>query len=123
MTIKQKIAQLFSGVQDYIETEKELIKLKLIKEVAKQMGFIFSAIFIIMLFHICIALVGVWLGFVFAEYYESYTIGFGFTAGLYIIWFVVSIVFRKTLLIKPFTNAVISAMTDIDEPDLKKDEQ
>ncbi len=122
MNIKQKIAQLFSGVQEYIETEKELIKLKLVKEVAKQMGLVFSAIFIIMLFHICIALVGVWLGFVFADYYDSYTIGFGVTAGLYIIWFMVSIIFRKTLLIKPFTNAIISAMIDTGKADPKKDE-
>lgn len=125
MSIKDLFSKLTSGIQQYFETEKELLKLRIIKEVAGLLGIVFSAVFIIMLFHIAIALLGLWLGFWMSSLLGSYAYGFGATSLIYAVWLVISVVYRKTLLIKPFTSMVVSAMTDVDEDDLedKKDEQ
>ena len=125
MSIKDLFSKLTSGIQQYFETEKELLKLRIIKEVAGLLGIVFSAVFIIMLFHIAIALLGLWLGFWMSSLLGSFSYGFGATSLIYAVWLVISVVYRKTLLIKPFTSMVVSAMTDVDKDELeeKKDEQ
>lgn len=112
MKIQEKINELFSGITDYIESEKEIIKLKLVRKVARLMGMVFSTVFIIILFHVCIAIIGIWLGFWLSDIYESFTTGFGITALIYVVWLALSIIFRQTLLVKPFTSAVVSAMVE-----------
>lgn len=112
MSIKDLITKFFSGFQDYYNTEKELLKLKIIKEISGVMGIVVGAVFIIMLFHITIALIGLWLGFWISSMLGSYALGFGITGLIYLIWLIISVIFRKKLLIKPFTDFVVTAMTE-----------
>lgn len=123
MSIKELFNKLTSGIQEYIQTEKELLKLRVIKELAGVLGMVFGAVFIIMLFHVAIALLGLWVSFYLSSILGSYTLGFGITGLLYLVWFTVSLIFRKTLLIKPFTSMVVAAMTDEEKIENKEDEQ
>ncbi len=85
------------------------------------MGMAFSALFIIVLFHITMALAGIWLGFWLGELLDSTTLGFGVTVLIYILWLILSVVFRRTLLIKPFTKLIIS--TIIEEEELEEEKE
>lgn len=76
------------------------------------LGLIFSTIFIIMMFHLCMLLLGIWLGFLLSGLFDNYMIGFGVTTGIYAIWLAISIKYRKPLLIKPFTDLMISSITE-----------
>ncbi|WP_417601082.1 hypothetical protein [Owenweeksia hongkongensis] len=123
MNIKDIINKLFGGLQKYLDTEKELIKLKVVKELARFLGMVFSAIFIITMFHLCVLMVGMWIGFLLSSFFDNHLIGFGITTVIYIIWLIVSVKYKKTLLIKPFTNIVISAMTETSNNEKIEDEQ
>ncbi|AEV33028.1 hypothetical protein Oweho_2052 [Owenweeksia hongkongensis DSM 17368] len=123
MNIKDIINKLFGGLQKYFDTEKELIKLKVVKELARFLGMVFSAIFIITMFHLCVLMVGMWIGFLLSSFFDNHLIGFGITTVIYIIWLIVSVKYKKTLLIKPFTNIVISAMTETSNNEKIEDEQ
>ena len=112
MSIKDIINKFFGGFQEYIDTEKELLKLRIVKEISGVLGIVIAAVFLIMIFHIGIALIGIWLGFLLSSVFDSYSIGFGITGSVYILWLAVLVVFRRPLLITPFTNIVISAMTE-----------
>lgn len=78
------------------------------------LGLIFSTIFIIMMFHLCMLLLGIWIGFLLSGMFDNYMIGFGVTTGIYAIWLAISIKYRKTLLIKPFTNLMVSSLTELE---------
>lgn len=120
MKLPNKIREFLHGIQDYIESEKELLRLKLIKKASSIAGSLFSAIFILILFHITIAFIGIWLGFWLSDVFNSLPLGFGATAIFYILWLVVSIIFRKALLVKPVVNIVVAALTEEDKlPDDK----
>ncbi|WP_417593148.1 hypothetical protein [Owenweeksia hongkongensis] len=123
MNIKDIINKLFGGLQKYLDTEKELIKLKVVKELARFLGMVFSAIFIITMFHLCVLMVGMWIGFLLSSFFDNHLIGFGITTVIYILWLIVSVKYKKTLLIKPFTNIVISAMTETSNNEKIEDEQ
>lgn len=112
MSIKEIINNIFGGFQKYIDTEKEIIRLKVVKELSRMLGLIFSTIFIIMMFHLCMLLLGIWLGFLLSGLFDNYMIGFGVTTGIYAIWLAISIKYRKPLLIKPFTDLMISSITE-----------
>jgi len=112
-SIKDIINNIFGGFHKYIETEKELIRLKVIKEASRMLGLIFGTIFIIMMFHLCMALLGIWLGFLLSGLFDgNYMVGFGITTAIYTLWLFISIKYRKTLLIKPFTELMISTITE-----------
>ena len=112
MGIKDIINNLFGGFQKYIESEKEILRLRAIKEVSRMLGLIFGTIFIIMMFHLCMAFIGIWLGFLLSGIFDNNILGFGLTTGVYIIWLLISIKYRKKLFIKPFTDLMISTMTE-----------
>lgn len=117
MKVLDKIKHFFQGIQDYLESEKELLRLKAVKVVSSFAGHLFSMVFLLILFHTTIALLGIWLGFWLSEVFDSFTMGFGITVIIYLLWFILTLIFRKALLVKPFTNAVVSAMADYKKED------
>lgn len=115
MKILNQLKDVGEHFKEYIESEKELLKLKAVKAISGSAAQFITAIFLIMLFHIALAIFGIWLGVYLGEILDSYTLGFGISALAFVFLFILIIVFRKPLLINPITNAAISAMVKNDK--------
>lgn len=123
MKLPKKIREILASIKDYFESEKEIIRLKLIQKGSSGIATLFSLVFILVLFHVTAAMIGLWLGFWLSEVFESFSMGFGITVAFYILWLLVCVIFRKSILVKPFYNFLISALTQNEEiPDKKTHE-
>lgn len=120
MKITDQIKQLGQSVKDYLEAEKEILKLKAVKHLSKVAANLIAVVFIIILFHIMLAMAGIWLGFYLGTIWESYPLGFGISAVVFVVLLALVVIFRKALLINPIINAAISAL--IKEEKLPEDE-
>ncbi len=80
---------------------------------------VFAAVFIITMLNITLALIGIWFGFFLSELLDSLSVGFGLAGLSYLLVLTLIIIFRKPLLIRPFTNISIVAMQELrlDEED------
>lgn len=115
MKLPKIIRDFFASIQDYINTERELIRLKIVKKGSDVIAAIFSYLFIIILFHIAMAFAGIWLGLWLSDIFGSFIMGFGVTVLFYMLWLILVIVFRKSLLVKPFANLLVAAFTENDQ--------
>lgn len=122
MKILDRFTAYFANFKEYLTNEVELVKLTIMRKLGNVLGLIFSAIFIMFLFHITIALIGIWIGFYLSEIYDSTSIGFGITVLIYIAWTMISIIFRNALLVKPFSKLIINSMLELEELDKLKQE-
>lgn len=119
MNLISLIQKYIDQIKDYFRNETDLIRLKLIRAMSIIAANVFAAVFIITMLNITLALLGVWLGFLISEYLDSYSIGFGLAGLSYLLILTLIIIFRKPLLIRPFTNISIVAMQELrlDEED------
>lgn len=108
--INQILRNYLGNIRTYIESEKELIKLKVVKTLSPAVANLIAVIFMIILFHITLALGGIWLGVYLGDIWENYPLGFGVSALVFIVLLLLVLVFRKPLLVRPFTNLAISSM-------------
>lgn len=110
MKITDQIKQLGQSAKNYIEAEKELIKLKAVKNLSMAAAILVTVVFLIILFHIMLAMAGIWLGFYLGTIWESYPLGFGVSALAFVTILILVIIFRKPLLINPIVNAAIGTL-------------
>jgi len=104
MGLNKHIDQLYSTAKDYIKLEAESLKLKAVLESSKSLGTVFAFAFLLVFLIIVLLLSGIWLGFWLSELLQSYILGFGFSSLTFIVAFLILILFRRTLLEKPFAN-------------------
>ncbi len=114
MKLPKIISDFFASIQDYINTEKELLRLKIVKKGSEAVAAAFSYLFIIMLFLMVLGFAGIWLGLWMSELLGSFTLGFGFTAVFYVICLLLAMAFRNSLIVKPLVNLLIAAFTKDD---------
>lgn len=118
----QIIQDILDKIRGYIDSEKELIRLKFIQKLSSIMGNLFSFIFLIALFHLTMAVIGIWLGIWVSEMLGSFTLGFGVTALFFGLWLFLAITFRKPLIVKPFERIMIKIMTAEENIDQQKND-
>lgn len=110
MKILDQLKNIGEHFKEYLEGEKELLKLKAVKAISANAAKLITAIFLIMLFHIGLAIFGIWLGVYLGEVLDSYAMGFGISALFFGFLFLLVIIFRRPLLINPITNMAIHNM-------------
>lgn len=107
------IKKFISQIKDYFRSETELIRLKLIRMTAIIAANLFAAVFVITMLNITLAILGIWFGFFLSGLLHSYAVGFGLSGLTYLLILILIIVFRKTLLIRPFTNIGIIILQEL----------
>jgi ABC-type multidrug transport system fused ATPase/permease subunit len=121
MKLPKVLREFLAGIQDYINTEKELLRLKMVKTGSQAVATIFSFLFVIMLFLLVFGFAGIWLALWLSEIFGSFTTGFGLTAGFFALLLILAVVFRNSLLVKPLVNLLIAAFTKHDpQPESKE---
>ena len=121
MKLPKVIRDFFASIQDYFNSEKELLRLKIVKKGSEVTAAIFSYLFIIMLFLMVLGFAGIWLGLWLSDVFGSFIIGFGVTALFYFVCLILAVAFRNSLIVKPLVNLLIAAFTNDDpKPDRKE---
>lgn len=114
MKLPKVIRDFIASIQDYIDTEKELLRLKIVKKGSEAAASVFSFLLIIMIFLMVLGFAGIWLGLLLSDYFGSFTTGFGLTALIFVFTLLLAIAFRNSLIVKPLVNILIAAFTKDD---------
>lgn len=122
MRLPNFIQSILDRVQEYFETEKELLRLKIVRQVSFLLAHLIAMLFVVILFNIMLAMAGIWLGFYFTELLGSHSIGFGLSAGIFVLLLVLVMAFRRTLLVKPFVNIAVKIFAS-ESKDAHEDEK
>lgn len=123
MKLINLIQKYIDQVKDYFRNETELIRLKIIRVMSIVAANLFAAIFIITMLNITLAIMGVWFGFFLSSLLDSFTLGFGFAGLTYLLILILIIIFRKPLLVRPFTNVAITIMQELSFNEEEKDQE
>ncbi len=123
MNLIDRIKNIPQSIRDYVQSEKELLRMKMVKAASAAAGNLLAAIFIIIFLNIFFAIVGVTLGLWWGYLLENYIQGFALSALLFLVLLILIVVFRKPLLINPIINAAVGGMISKDKlPEDEKDE-
>jgi hypothetical protein len=105
-----------SVLKEYIETRLEIFRLQAVKISSKSAGYLVWIIISMCLLFLIALFSGMALGYWFSALTGSYVEGFGLTALLMILIFVLFAIFRKKLFLNPVVKAIIqSSMEEMDE--------
>ena len=113
MKLINLIKKYIDQVKDYLRNETELIRLKAIRLISLTAAHLFAAVFIIIMLNITLAIMGLWFAFFLSSLLDSYAMGFGFAGLTYLAVLLLIMIFRKQLLIRPFTNISIRVIQEI----------
>lgn len=100
-------------IKDYLRNETELIRLKILRGSALVVAHLFAAIFIIIMLNLTLAILGLWFAFFLSDILNSYALGFGLSGLTYLTILILLLVFRKPLLIRPFTKIAVIILQEI----------
>jgi hypothetical protein len=103
---------LVDRVEEYIETQKQLGKLRAIEKASIASSSIVSNLAIIFLFLLVFLFFSVALAYVIAEYYGKTSIGFGSVGLLYLLIGIVLYIKRDAWIKLPVSNSLISKLMD-----------
>ncbi len=104
--------------REYLETRLDLIKLQAAGKLSKALGLFFSLMMAFLLFFFVIVFLGMVVGFWIGEQTGSFTIGFSCAAGLFVLFFLSILIFRKALIQRPLAKLLISELVEeIEEND------
>jgi hypothetical protein len=94
-------------LKEYLETRYEIIRLKSIRSTSRVLGLVGWVLIAALLFLLILVFGGMALGFWFSAMMKSNVLGFGTTALLVILIFILCGIFRKQLFINPIIRAII----------------
>jgi hypothetical protein len=106
-----------SVLKEYIETRLEIFRLQAIKISSKSAGYLVWIIISMFLLFLIAIFLGMTLGYWLSSLTSSYVTGFGLTALLMVLIFVLFAVFRKKLFVDPIIRAIIQSSMEETEQD------
>lgn len=115
MKILDKLKEPFNKILEYLESEKELLKLKVVRTLSHLAGNFLAAVFMIVFFNVFMVILSVWFGIWMGGLLNSYAWGFGLSALIFLLMLIILVRFRKALLVKPFENLVIQTAVDLED--------
>jgi len=108
-----------SVLKEYIETRLEIFRLQAVRLSSKSAGYLIWIIISMCLLFLIALFSGMALGYWFSELTHSYVKGFGLTALLMVLIFVLFAIFRKKLFVNPAVRAIIqNSMEEMEEDEI-----
>ena len=92
---------------DYLQNRLELTRITAYEKTAKVVALLFSVILLTFVLFFTVLFVSLFAGFYFSRLFNSMYYGFAVIAGFYLVSFIVLLNYRKALIEKYITNAVI----------------
>ncbi len=108
-----------SVLKEYIETRLEIFRLQAVRLSSKSAGYLIWIIVSMCLLFLIALFSGMALGYWFSELTHSYVKGFGLTALLMVLLFILFAIFRKKFFVNPTIRAIIhSSMEEMEEDEI-----
>jgi hypothetical protein len=98
-----------SILKEYVETRLEIFRLQAIKISSKSAGYLVWIIISLFLLFLIAIFLGMTLGYWLSSIMTSYVKGFGLTAVLMIVLFILFAIFRRKFFVNPVVRAIINA--------------
>ena len=102
-------------VSEYLETRLEIFRLKAVRLISKSAGYLIWVLVSLLLILLILIFSGVVLAFWLSALTGSYIWGFGITALVMVLVFLVLTLFRKALFVNPIIRAIIRKTGDSDD--------
>ncbi|MFN7312341.1 MAG: hypothetical protein ACK5UI_02565 [Bacteroidota bacterium] len=109
---KQVFSDAYEHLQEYLETEKEIIRLQVVKHSSKTIGYMVAIFALFMLGFVFYLLMNVSVAIWLAQYFDSYFYGFLYVAlanGFILLLFAI---FKDSLIVRPVQNLLIRLITE-----------
>lgn len=109
---KQVFSDAYEHLQEYLETEKEIIRLQVVKHSSKTIGYMVAIFALFMLGFVFYLLMNVSVAILLAQYFDSYFYGFLYVAlanGFILLLFAI---FKDSLIVRPVQNLLIRLITE-----------
>ena len=109
---KQVFSDAYEHLQEYLETEKEIIRLQVVKHSSKTIGYMVAIFALFMLGFVFYLLMNVSIAIWLAQYFDSYFYGFLYVAlanGFILLLFAI---FKDSLIVRPVQNLLIRLITE-----------
>ena len=110
-----------SLLREYLETRLEIFRLSGIQASSKALGYLIWVLVSLFFLLIVFIFAGLVMAFWLSDITGSYVKGFGLTAILFIVIFILMALLRKTLFVTPSIKAVIRKLQDSDLGDTIQD--
>ena len=105
---KELIEDLFEKAEQYVKTNIELAKLKVIDKVADTIGALVTQIALVLVGFFFFLMINMGIAFWLGTILGNTHLGFMVVAGFYLLVGIVIFIFRKSILKTPISNSIIS---------------
>jgi hypothetical protein len=102
-------------VKDYLDTQLEIFKLRMIRVFAKSAGYLIWTIISLFLFFLLMTFIGLVIGFWLTNVTGSYVRGFGFTTLIMLAIIITLALLRRPLFVNPVIRLMIRRINDTNE--------
>lgn len=110
MEKENMINDLVSHVEDYIETQKELLKYKTIEKLSISAGSVGSLLIVSFLFLLVFLLLSIAFSYFLADLTGKTYIGFAIVASIYLVLALILLAKKSTWLQTPIVNSVLKSL-------------
>jgi hypothetical protein len=108
----ENINNLLVSVEDYIETQKELIRLQVIDKTSTVTSTIASTLIIVLLFMLMFLFFSLAAAWFLSEYFGKTSIGFSLVGLFYLLIGIILVINKDKWLNTPMMNSMIKKMSD-----------
>jgi len=109
-----KLDDFAKNIQEYVNTQYELVGLQLIDRTAVSGSSLLSRLVITSVIFISVLFLSLALGFYLAQVLQSIVVSFMLIGLFYLVIALVFVLFRKWLLVYPFRNTIIKGLIRTD---------
>ena len=106
----QNLEELFKSIQEYIDTQKKLVKLHAVEKVSIASSTFAANLIIISFFLLMFLFVSLALAYFLSEYFGKTSMGFGIGGVMYLFVGLVLYVKRESWLKTPLANSIVNNM-------------
>ena len=109
---KQVFTDAYEHLHEYLETEKEIIRLQVVKHSSKTIGYMVAIFALFMLGFVFYLLINVSAAIWLAQYFENYFYGFLYVALANGFLLLMLAIFKDSLMVRPVQNLLIRLITE-----------
>lgn len=107
---KSFLTQLREAGTEYLEAKVQLTKVQAFEKISRVTGIVFSLLIIVLLSCFTVVFIGLMLGFLIADLTHSNAIGFSVIAGVFMLFLIILVLKRESILEKPIAEKVVKEL-------------
>lgn len=106
----EKIEELITDIKSYTNSSIEIIKLETVQHTSSIIANLISGMLVGMMIFLFVLFLSLGICLFLSDLFDSYYLGYGSVAGLYLLLSIIFIVGRKKMLFNPIRNKIIQGV-------------